>query len=149
MRFGLGLPIGVRIVRRVLIPKEILPEPVTLGEHLKQHRNKEKLLQREVAHILGVTKECYFLWEHDRNMPLPVHFPKILEWLGYDPLPEPRTDGEKAKRCRLQSGLSIKEAAIQIGVDEATLASYEVDGVLKAESIQKILGWTLSSHETV
>jgi transcriptional regulator with XRE-family HTH domain len=122
---------------------------VTLGDHLKQHRTKQKLLQREVAHILGVTKECYFLWEHDRNMPLPVHFPKILAWLGYDPLPAPRTDGEKAKRRRLQSGLSIKEAAIQIGVDEATLASYEVGGVLQAESRQKILGWSLSSNETV
>jgi DNA-binding XRE family transcriptional regulator len=141
MRFGLGLPIGVRIVRRVLIPKEILPVPVTLGEHLKQHRTKQKLLQREVAHILCVTKECYFLWEHDRNMPLSVHFPKILEWLGYDPLPKPTTDGERLKRKRLLGGISQKQAAKLAGVDHQTITLCEGNMWVKGGAGEKVRKW--------
>jgi transcriptional regulator with XRE-family HTH domain len=107
----------VRVYRTVKIPVPIVLPPITLAEHLYQHRKKSKQTQKEVAASLGVTKESYHNWERGKSVPLPSYYPKLIEWLGYDPLPTATTDGEKLKHQRLLSGLSQKEVAKLAGVD--------------------------------
>ena len=49
----------------------------------------------------------------------------IIEFLGYCPLPPPTTRGEAIRYTRKIPGLNFKEAAPEIGVDPATLLTWE------------------------
>ena len=51
--------------------------------------------------------------------------PAIVEFLGYNPLPPGKNWAERFVRHRTFLGLSQKEAAARIGVDQGTLARWE------------------------
>ena len=51
--------------------------------------------------------------------------PAILQFLGYDPYPKPKTLPERMLAKRRAMGWSIKEAARQLGVDEGTWGAWE------------------------
>lgn len=51
--------------------------------------------------------------------------PAIIEFLGYNPLPEAKTCGERLVRHRTALGLSQKEAARALDVAPGTLAQWE------------------------
>ena len=51
--------------------------------------------------------------------------PAILQFLGYDPYPKPKTLPERMLAKRRSMGWSIKEAARQFGVDEGTWRAWE------------------------
>ena len=125
LKYGLGLPIGVRVVRKCAIPREIILPPTTLGQHLKQHRDKEKLRQKDAAAILGIGHFTYMTWEKDQKSPFPRYYPAIIDWLGYNPLPRPETEGHKLRYARLSRGMTAQEAAADIGMDESTWLSFE------------------------
>ena len=126
LKYGLGLPIGVRVVRRCAIPKPTIPLPQTLGQHLKQHRDKCKLRQKDVAAILGVGHFTYMTWEKDQKSPFPRSYPNIIEWLGYNPLPEPQTEGAQLRRARISIGLTSGQMAAMLGIDQGTLLRREM-----------------------
>lgn len=44
---------------------------VRLGEALKEYRNQHKLLQKEIADRLGITREYYALLEEGHRLPSP------------------------------------------------------------------------------
>jgi DNA-binding XRE family transcriptional regulator len=141
LAFGFGLPIGVRVYRTVKIPVPVVPPPETLGEHLKQHRAKTKELQRDVAASLGITKESYHNWERGKSVPLPSYYPKLILWLGYDPLPTPTSDGERLRHKRLLLGLSQKQAAKEAGVDHQTITLCEHDEWVRGIAGEKVRVW--------
>lgn len=63
-----------------------------------------------------------------RGVTLDVRFyPKIIQFLGMNPLPVPTTRGEAIMRERLSRGWSRKYLAKIAGVDEATVRRLEVD----------------------
>jgi len=51
--------------------------------------------------------------------------PTILEYLGYDPFPEPVTLSQRLVAKRRQKGWSIKEAAGVLGVDPSSWGNWE------------------------
>jgi transcriptional regulator with XRE-family HTH domain len=51
--------------------------------------------------------------------------PAIIEFLGYNPLPEAVTMGETPVRQRTTLGLTMREAAERPAVDAGTLARWE------------------------
>ena len=51
--------------------------------------------------------------------------PAVIRFLGYNPLPEAKTLGKQLVRYRTTLGMSQKEAAREIGVDQGTLARWE------------------------
>jgi DNA-binding XRE family transcriptional regulator len=51
--------------------------------------------------------------------------PQIIRFLGYKPLPEGKTWGERLVRHRKSPGITQAEAARRIGVDQGTLAKWE------------------------
>jgi transcriptional regulator with XRE-family HTH domain len=53
--------------------------------------------------------------------------PGIIRFLGYNPLPEANTFGERLVRQRTMLGLTQKETAQELGVDQGTLARWERD----------------------
>jgi transcriptional regulator with XRE-family HTH domain len=86
-----------------------------------------KLLQKDVAGMLGVDTTTVNNWEKNRCQPRLYLFPKITRFLGYSPFP---TDGERSlseaiKAYRLSHGLSQKKLAKVLRIDPTTLARWE------------------------
>lgn len=84
-----------------------------------------KLYQRDVANLLGVSPETVLHWETGQTSPPIRPYPSIVTFLGYDLTPKPTTDAERLRGWRMAKGLSVKGAARQVGVDEATWAGWE------------------------
>ena len=53
------------------------------------------------------------------------YMPAIIRFLGYNPLPEATSTGQKLVRRRTPLGMTRKEAVLQLGVDSETLARWE------------------------
>jgi len=102
-------------------PKELL----SLGDHLRKHRLDQGLLQKEVAERLGVDEATVFNWEKNRNQPALAHIPRIIRFLGYNPLVEEGSLGKRLKQYRKVHGISQKDLARRLGVDPGTLAQWE------------------------
>jgi transcriptional regulator with XRE-family HTH domain len=96
-----------------------------LGQHLHKRRHELELKQKEVAGRLSVNPRTYFLWEHDRTVPTARYCPAIFGFLGYDPFPAPTTLPERLASKRRELGLSIKQAAMLLEVDEGTFGRWE------------------------
>jgi DNA-binding XRE family transcriptional regulator len=125
LQYGLGLPIGVRVVRKCTIPRPFASKPITLGQHLKQHRSGQKLRQKDVATILGIGHFTYMSWEKDQATPFPRYYPAIIDWLGYNPLPQAQSEGAKLKQERLTLGLTSSQMAQKLGIDQGTYLKRE------------------------
>jgi transcriptional regulator with XRE-family HTH domain len=118
---ALVLPRSHRLNNRNQPPKELN----TLGDHLLLRRLVLKLLQREVAEQIGVDKASITNWEGNRSKPGLKYMPAIFRFLGYNPLPPGDGWAERLVQCRTMLGISQKEAAGRIGVDQCTLARWE------------------------
>jgi transcriptional regulator with XRE-family HTH domain len=104
--------------------------PRTLGEHVRRHRLELKLSQREAASQLGVNPWTVLNWEKGHTEPPIAALPAIVRFLGYDPLPEPRSLPERLLAKRRAMGWSIKEAARRLRIDEGTWAAWETGRVV-------------------
>jgi transcriptional regulator with XRE-family HTH domain len=123
-RVAFPLP-GVPLVFRWVRPKPYPENPATLGEHLRKRRYELGRTQKQVADRLAVNTWTYLLWEQDRTTPIVRYYPAILALLGYDPFPAPTSLPERIASRRRELGLSIKQAAAGLGVDEGTFSRWE------------------------
>jgi transcriptional regulator with XRE-family HTH domain len=134
----------VPIRLKALKPKEPDLEPRTLGEHLKRCRLQRKLSQIEAARALEVNPSTILNWEKGHTEPPVEAVPALLQFLGYDPLPEPKTLPERLIAKRRSKGWSIREAARKFGVDPGTWRDWEQDRVILFRShrvlIARLLG---------
>ncbi len=96
-----------------------------LGDHLRKRRLDTGLLQKDVAEKIGVTTGTIYDWERQRTQPEIRFIARIIEFLGYDPIPEPESFPEKLKTHRLKMGLSQKKLAIKLGIDPGTIGGWE------------------------
>jgi transcriptional regulator with XRE-family HTH domain len=110
---------------KVPLSKQYPKEINSLGDHLRKRRLDLGLLQREVAERIGVTEATIWKWERQRNQPEIRSIARIIEFLGYDPIPEPESLPEKIKTYRLRMGLSQKRLSIKLGIDPTTIAGWE------------------------
>ena len=85
------------------------------------------MFQRDLRKRFKLEKDTYANWEKDRCKPAMKHWPGVIEFLGFDPSPKPITLGEKLFAYRRANGVSRKELARRLGVDEGTLWRWEVD----------------------
>jgi transcriptional regulator with XRE-family HTH domain len=108
------------------LPKAYPQELKTLGDHLRKRRLDLKLLQKNVAQILGVKEATVWNWENNRTSPGLHYIPRIVEFLGYAPFnAESKTLGERIVNYRRLSSITQKELARTLGVDPSTLARWE------------------------
>ena len=108
-----------------LKPKEPEIEPQTLGEHIKYSRLQRKLSQEAAARLLGVDESTVLNWEKGHTEP-PIHgITALLQFLGYDPFPEPKTLPQHMLAKRQAMGWSIREAARALGVHPDSWADWE------------------------
>ena len=99
----------------------------TLGDHLRKRRLDLGLKQIEVAEILGAHEMSIVNWEKNIKSPTPKFIPKIIELLGYNPLPDISSMplAERITSYRKMCGFSQEEFAKIIGVDPGTLGKWE------------------------
>ncbi|MGE0356471.1 MAG: helix-turn-helix domain-containing protein [Burkholderiales bacterium] len=99
-----------------------------LGEHIRQRRLKLALTQRQAAAQLQVSPWTVLNWERGHTAPPVGALPSIFLWLGYAPLTPAKSLRERMRQKRQVMGWTIREAARQLGVDEATWRSWEGGG---------------------
>jgi DNA-binding XRE family transcriptional regulator len=78
------VPVTLKSLRK----QEYEFEPKTLGEHIRKRRLQLKLTQKEAAKRLKVNAWTMLNWENGDTQPLPKSVPRIILFLGYDPIPE-------------------------------------------------------------
>ena len=98
----------------------------TWGDWIKTRRLDLKLTKAQLSRNLNVSDITIYLWEKNRVKPSLAQIPKIIEFLGYDPLGKKLDSlGEKIKEYRRIHGLTKKKLAELLEVDETTLAGWE------------------------
>ena len=108
------------------LPSKTVEDPQTTGEHIKKRRLELKLLQKDVATILNVSEDTITYWENNRSKPFVKQYPKIIEFLGYDPYSyDTLTLSGRMKIYRHKNGLSQEELAKMLGVNESTIFNWE------------------------
>jgi hypothetical protein len=75
-----------------------------------------------VAKQIGVNVTSIHNWEINVGQPSAEYLPKIIQFLGYNPLPEGKTWGERLVQRRMSLGLTQAGAALTMGVDPGTPA---------------------------
>ncbi|MDP2117800.1 MAG: helix-turn-helix transcriptional regulator [Brevundimonas sp.] len=79
----------------------------------------------DAAAVVGIDPKTWMWWEREQRVPSVHQYPAIIQYLGYEPWPEPDTVGAKLLAKRRRHGLSIKRAAAIAGVDEGTFSRWE------------------------
>src|SRR5262249_12376900 len=97
----------------------------TLGDHIRKKRLELGLLQKEVASRMGVDAESIYRWETNRASPSILQVPRIIRFLGHDPLPVPAGLPDQLRNARQRLGLSQAAMARQLGIDPTTLRKWE------------------------
>ena len=95
------------VVTRDGYPKQIKD----LGDSLRARRVELRLLQKDLASLMGTTKDSISNWELGRTDPELRFYPAISAFLGYDPASEPQSAGQAVKQERLRRGWSMKRLA--------------------------------------
>ena len=100
---------------------------VTFGDHLLKRRLDLGQNRKFAASLIGVDPESLKNWEGGKTEPAVGFFPRLISYLGYNPLPEGFGRGARIRRARISRGLSRKALADSVGVDEATVKRMEED----------------------
>ena len=137
---------GVLVPLRTPKPEVAKLEGETVGLRLRRRRRELGLRQKEAAARLGVCVEALTNWEKGRTEPVARCYPAIISFLGSEPWPRPDTVRDSLRAERLRRGLSVKEAARTIGIDEATLSRCERDGPTSAPRVRGRLASFMSGE---
>ena len=116
---------GVRYALKAIRDGSQLPENPTLGQRLRFRRLELRLLQKEAAVQVGVDPKTWMWWEADQREPCVYRYPAIIDFLGREPWPAPRTFSDQLLAHRRRNGLSTRAAASSIGADQGTWLRWE------------------------
>ena len=109
-------------------PKRHYPlDIITLGDHLLKRRLDLGQTRKYAASLIGVDPGSLKNWETGRTRPVIGFYPRLISFLGYNPLPEVASRGQRVRRERISRGLSQKALADAVKVDEATVSKMEED----------------------
>ena len=84
-----------------------------------------ELHQKDLAAILGVSTGSVLHWERGAYKPAVRYWPGIIDFLGGDPSPPPRSVAEGLKAARRRLGYSQKGLARRLNVDTASVRDWE------------------------
>ncbi|HKI51942.1 MAG TPA: helix-turn-helix transcriptional regulator [Geothermobacteraceae bacterium] len=104
-------------------PKELTEDPVTLGDHLRRRRFELGLYQKDVAVKIGVTASTLWNWEHNWTIDL-RYFPRVIKFLGYNPISCPDDLMEKLAWYKQVNGLTFKDLGAEMGRDPEQLSDW-------------------------
>lgn len=104
-------------------PTEFFKEPVTIGDHLRRRRLDLGLYQKDVAAEIGVTPSTIWNWEHGWTVDW-RYLPRIIAFLGYNPLSCPEDLLEQLAWYKQVNGLTFEELGAEMGRDPEQLADW-------------------------
>ena len=90
------------------------------------------ITQRDAAASLKITVTTLLNWELGKRQPRIQYIPAVVEFLGYDPLPQPQAIPERLRQKRRRMGWGQRELANYLGVDRSTVTAWE--GALHVQS---------------
>jgi transcriptional regulator with XRE-family HTH domain len=96
-----------------------------LGDHVKVRRLDLGLTQQDAAVRLAVNSDTVRNWEAGRTNVAVQHYPAVIRFLGYNPLPAPVSIGSTIQRERMTRGWSRRRLAVEAAVDQATVKRLE------------------------
>jgi transcriptional regulator with XRE-family HTH domain len=113
----------IEIPLKILIHPELIGKPSTLGDHLRSRRLELGLYQKDVAARLGVTPSTIWNWEHGWTVDFRF-IPRIIAFLGYNPIPCPDGVIERLAWYKQVNGLSLEKLGAEMGRDQEQLADW-------------------------
>ncbi len=72
---------NVYIARPLVFPDGYPVNPKTIGEHIRKKRMDCRLMQSDVANIIGVSEESIWNWENGVTMPRKKNLKRINEFV--------------------------------------------------------------------
>ena len=118
------LPVTLKARKRTHFQR--LRKLATLGDHVRARRLDRGLFQRDVGKLVGVDAFTVLNWEKHKSGPEVRSLPKIMDFLGYCPaVPRPTFPEKLYAHRTILLGLTHKELAKQLDVDEGTLLRWE------------------------
>jgi len=113
----------IKIPLIIPLVKELTRKPVTLGDHLRRRRIELGLYQKDVATKLRVTTSTVWNWEHTGSVDL-RYIPRVIEFLGYNPISQPEDLLERLSWYKQVNGLSLERLGVEMGRDSEQLADW-------------------------
>jgi transcriptional regulator with XRE-family HTH domain len=78
-------------------------------------------------------------WEIGRHEPTASYIPAILGFIGYDPLPEDLSFGDRLRTERHRLGLTQRQLARKLGIGNCTVSRLETGGEIKDERVLAVV----------
>lgn len=103
--------------------EELTRKPITLGEHLRRRRIELGMYQKGVAARLDVTTSTVWNWENRGSVDLRF-IPRVIEFLGYNPIPQPEDLLERLAWYKQVNGLTLEQLGVEMGRDPEQLADW-------------------------
>jgi len=120
------------------------PNPIGIGDKLRNRRLELHLLQKDVAEIFEVSEPSIVNWENNHSEMQLQFYPKLIEFLGYFPFEiDTSTIAGKIKKYRYMNGLIYKEVGKLIGVDASTVRSWELEKSSPKKNVYQALATLL------
>jgi DNA-binding XRE family transcriptional regulator len=98
--------------------------------------------------MLGVTQFSVINWERGRFQPCRAPtLCRIIQFLGYDPLPTGDGIPERLRQKRREMGWGQQELADHLGVDRCTVTAWEAGGTIMVKAHRTLLAEFLGLAE--
>ncbi|HEY2989813.1 MAG TPA: helix-turn-helix domain-containing protein [Candidatus Binatia bacterium] len=123
-------------------PKELK----TLGDHIRKRRLELGLFQKHVAKQIGVDEATVFNWESNETQSRIRHIPRIIEFLGYNPLSNSEGLSNRLLAARMVLGFTQRDMARRLGVDPTTILLWETRKRRPSRKLLRIVEEFLSLH---
>ena len=117
-------PHKIEIPFKIQAPKELTEEPITLGDHLRRRRFELGLYQKDVAKQIGVTTSSIWNWENGWSSVTLRCMPKVIKFLGYNPIPWPDKLVDKLGWYKQVNGLTLEQLGAEMNRDPEQLADW-------------------------
>lgn len=82
------------------------------------------MYQKDVAAQIGVTTSTIWNWENNWSSITLSCMPKVIEFLGYNPIPCPEDLMEKLAWFRQVNGLTLEQLGAEMGRDPEQLSDW-------------------------
>jgi transcriptional regulator with XRE-family HTH domain len=119
----INTPHKIEIPLQIPALPKFAQEPITLGDHLRRRRLELSLYQKDVAAKLGVIASTIWNWEHGWTIDLP-YIPRIIAFLGYNPIPCPDDLMERLAWYKQVNGLTLEKLGAEMGRTPEQLADW-------------------------
>lgn len=90
----------------------------SLGEYIRQERQKKQISQETLAKQFGVNGVALSMWELKRKPVHPKRFQSVIDFLGYTPKKSSKFDklGTRTQLWRLQNDVSLEDFSELVNV---------------------------------